>query len=59
MITKSDIIKAASENGFEDVGFTTADPFPEHKQLVAATSSSAGTDHRKAISDAATSMMTG
>ena len=34
MITKSDIIKAATENGFEDVGFTTADPFPEHKQLL-------------------------
>ena len=34
MITKSDIIKAATENGFEDVGFTTADPFPEHKQFL-------------------------
>jgi len=34
MITKSDIIKAAYEHGFEDVGFTTADPFPDHKQLL-------------------------
>ena len=34
MITKSDIIKAAYEQGFEDVGFTTADPFPDHKQLL-------------------------
>jgi len=34
MITKSDIIKAAHEQGFEDVGFTTADPFPDHKQLL-------------------------
>jgi epoxyqueuosine reductase len=34
MITKSDIIKAAHEYGFEDVGFTTADPFPEHMQLL-------------------------
>ena len=34
MITKSDIIKVAHEHGFEDVGFTTADPFPDHKQLL-------------------------
>ena len=34
MITKSDIIKAAYEYGFGDVGFTTADPFPDHKQLL-------------------------
>ena len=34
MIAKSDIIKAAYEYGFEDVGFTTADPFPDHKQLL-------------------------
>ena len=34
MITKSDVIKAAYDHGFEDVGFTTADPFPEHKQLL-------------------------
>ncbi len=34
MITKSDIIKAAYEHGFEDVGFTTADPFLDHKQLL-------------------------
>ena len=34
VITKFDIIKAAHEHGFEDIGFTTADPFPEHKQLL-------------------------
>jgi len=34
MITKFDIIKAAHAHGFEDIGFTTADPFPEHKQLL-------------------------
>ena len=34
MITKSDIIKAAYEYGFEDVGFTSADPFLDHKQLL-------------------------
>lgn len=34
MITKLDIIKAAHEHGFEDIGFTTADPFFEHKQLL-------------------------
>lgn len=34
MITKADIIRVAYENGFEDVGFTTADPFPDHKQLL-------------------------
>ncbi|MCP3873808.1 MAG: epoxyqueuosine reductase [Desulfobacteraceae bacterium] len=39
MITKSDIIKAAHENGFEDIGFTTADPFPDHKKFLL--------DHRK------------
>jgi len=34
MIVKSDIIQAAYSYGFEDIGFTTADPFPEHKQLL-------------------------
>jgi len=34
MVTKSDIITAAHEHGFDDVGFTTADPFEEHKQLL-------------------------
>ncbi|MFZ3044688.1 MAG: 4Fe-4S double cluster binding domain-containing protein [Desulfatirhabdiaceae bacterium] len=34
MITKSDIIQAAYTHGFEDVGFTTADPFLEHKQFL-------------------------
>ena len=34
MITKSDIIKAAYKYGFDDIGFTTADPFSDHKQLL-------------------------
>jgi len=34
MISKSTIIKAAYEYGFDDIGFTTADPFPAHKQLL-------------------------
>ena len=34
MITKSDIITAAYDHGFEDVGFTTADPFTEHRQML-------------------------
>ena len=34
MITRSDIIKAAHDHGFDDIGFTTADPFPEHRQLL-------------------------
>ena len=36
MITKADIIKAAHECGFEDVGFTTADSFDTHKEFLAA-----------------------
>lgn len=36
MITKADIIKAARENGFEDVGFTTADPFDTHREFLTA-----------------------
>jgi epoxyqueuosine reductase len=31
MITKNEIIEAAYRNGFEDTGFTTADPFESHK----------------------------
>jgi epoxyqueuosine reductase QueG len=33
MISKYDIIKKSQEFGFEDVGFTTADPFETHKKL--------------------------
>jgi epoxyqueuosine reductase len=36
MITKADIIEAALENGFEDIGFTTADPFDTHREFLAA-----------------------
>ena len=35
MITKADIIKAAYECGFEDIGFTTADSFDTHKEFLA------------------------
>jgi len=35
MISKGDIIKAAHENGFEDIGFTTADTFDTHKEFLA------------------------
>ncbi len=34
MITKDDIIKAAHENGFEDIGFTTAEPFSDHQKML-------------------------
>jgi len=34
MITKEAIIKKGQQLGFEDVGFTTADPFHEHKELL-------------------------
>lgn len=34
MITNSDIITMGRSLGFEDVGFTTAKPFDEHKQLL-------------------------
>ena len=34
MITKNDIITKAHECGFDDIGFTTADPFNEQKQLL-------------------------
>ncbi|MBC8439701.1 MAG: epoxyqueuosine reductase [Deltaproteobacteria bacterium] len=35
MVQKKDIIKAAKEAGFEDVGFTTARPFEDHAKLLA------------------------
>jgi len=34
MVTKQDIIEQAYKDGFEDVGFTTADPFDEHKDFL-------------------------
>ncbi len=36
MITKANIIQAARENGFEDIGFTTADPFDTHREFLSA-----------------------
>lgn len=36
MITKADIIAAAHANGFEDVGFTTAEPFDTHREFLEA-----------------------
>jgi epoxyqueuosine reductase QueG len=34
MLSKTDVIQAALENGFEDVGFTTADPFENSDERV-------------------------
>lgn len=34
MLSQSDIIRAAHENGFEDVGFTTAEPFESHREFL-------------------------
>ena len=34
MLTKETITGKGRELGFEDVGFMTADPFDEHKQLL-------------------------
>ncbi len=36
MLSKSEIIHAAREAGFEDVGFTTAEPFESHRRILAA-----------------------
>jgi epoxyqueuosine reductase len=36
MLTKADVVQAALHNGFEDVGFTTADPFDSQKEYLAA-----------------------
>jgi epoxyqueuosine reductase len=36
MPTKSEVISAAREAGFEDIGFTTADPFESHRKILAA-----------------------
>lgn len=38
MLTKEMIAEKGRELGFEDVGFTTADPFDEHKRLLQAMS---------------------
>ncbi len=34
MITKQDIIREAEKCGFEDTGFTTADPFDDHRKAL-------------------------
>ena len=36
MITKQDIIDAAHKTGFEDIGFTTSEPFSAHREFLAA-----------------------
>ena len=36
MITKADIIRKAREEGFADIGFTTAEPFESHRQILSA-----------------------
>ena len=35
MISKDDIIEQAKRIGFDDIGFTTADPFDEHGEILA------------------------
>ncbi len=34
MLSRNDIIQAAQANGFEDVGFTTAEPFDSHREFL-------------------------
>ena len=34
MISKQDIIEAARAIGFDDIGFTTAEPFADHKEIL-------------------------
>ena len=34
MLTKEEIIKKAHELGFEDIGFTTAEPFDSQKEIL-------------------------
>jgi epoxyqueuosine reductase len=36
MISKNDIIRNARENGFADIGFTTAEPFESHREFLEA-----------------------
>jgi len=35
VLSKADITSKAHENGFEDIGFTTAEPFASHRQFLA------------------------
>ncbi|MFA5904918.1 MAG: 4Fe-4S double cluster binding domain-containing protein [Desulfobacula sp.] len=35
MVQKEDVIRAGKEAGFEDIGFTTAEPFEDHAKLLA------------------------
>ncbi len=35
MISREDVIQKSKEFGFEDVGFTTAEPFETHKKILA------------------------
>jgi epoxyqueuosine reductase len=34
MLSRNDVIRVAHENGFEDVGFTTAEPFESHREFL-------------------------
>jgi epoxyqueuosine reductase len=34
MLSRNDVVQAAHENGFEDVGFTTAEPFESHREFL-------------------------
>ena len=36
MISRDEIIQAAGQNGFEDIGFTTAEPFESHREFLEA-----------------------
>lgn len=36
MISREEIIQAARQNGFEDIGFTTAEPFESHREFLKA-----------------------
>lgn len=35
MLSRDEVIQAAQANGFEDVGFTTAEPFESHREFLA------------------------
>jgi epoxyqueuosine reductase len=34
MLSRNDVVQAAHANGFEDVGFTTAEPFESHREFL-------------------------
>ena len=34
MLSRNDVVRAAHENGFEDAGFTTAEPFESHREFL-------------------------